>query len=278
MIDLAGEWKKERFVSDDEITLAKRDDTGYQNLITESGERYLPGFDDSSWETKILPSVENELKAVNTTPEYYENGVWYRKQIFVESDLEGSFAKLIFYSVNYIADVWVNGSYLGYHEGGYTPFAFDVSPYLNYGSENVIAVRVDNIPWGPRNDIVPYARLPTGLTIPGLSMTSILNLRIRLNIIRANVVPVDLDGNLQTNITILNKYETEKDISVKLTLFETAINRREYPFGVCRGYNWVKPPIYRNRSELLPIRAGETYNWKTFLTIVNPKLWSMERA
>ena len=39
--------------------------------------------------------------------------------------------------------VWVNGFYLGRQASGYTGFTYDISDYLNYGGNNVIAVRVD---------------------------------------------------------------------------------------------------------------------------------------
>ena len=69
------------------------------------------------------------------------------------------FVKLNFYAVNYVADVWLNDFYLGYHEGGYTPFSFDVFTALNYGGHNVLVVRVDNPMWNSRNDIVPIHEL-----------------------------------------------------------------------------------------------------------------------
>ena len=39
--------------------------------------------------------------------------------------------------------VWVNGFYLGTEHSGYAGFSYDISDYLNYGGDNVIAVRVD---------------------------------------------------------------------------------------------------------------------------------------
>ncbi|MCK9211448.1 MAG: hypothetical protein M0P61_11485, partial [Ignavibacteriaceae bacterium] len=158
-INLAGTWKKLRVSADDNISLTKRDSAGLANLLTEAGGKQLPDFNDSGWQTKQIPSVENELYILDKpkTPEFYQNGVWYRYNFNAADSLQGKFIKLIFYSVNYVADVWVNGQYCGYHEGGYTPFVFDVSAKLNFGStSNSIVVRVDNPAWGTRKDIVPY--------------------------------------------------------------------------------------------------------------------------
>ena len=131
MLDLAGTWKKERRPADNNISLSKRDASGYANLITESGGRYLPGYNDSGWETKNLSSVENQMYAYPTIPEYFYDGVWYRRSFDVDAADSGKFVKLIFLAVNYVADVWVNGQYIGYHEGGYTPFVLMFHRYLN---------------------------------------------------------------------------------------------------------------------------------------------------
>jgi beta-glucuronidase len=59
--------------------------------------------------------------------------------------------------VNYVADVWLNGLWLGYHEGGATPFSFDLGPMVRPGEKNVVALRVHAIPIGTRSDVVPWA-------------------------------------------------------------------------------------------------------------------------
>src|ERR1019366_3179095 len=43
-----------------------------------------------------------------------------------------------------VADVYVNGTLLGEHQGGFAAFVFDVTPYINVGADNVIAVKVSN--------------------------------------------------------------------------------------------------------------------------------------
>ena len=55
-------------------------------------------------------------------------------------------ARLIFDGVDYFADVWLNGSKLGSHEGAYTRFSYDVTSALRSGTDNYLAVRVTS-PW-----------------------------------------------------------------------------------------------------------------------------------
>lgn len=57
-------------------------------------------------------------------------------------DAAGQCVKLRFNSVNYLADVWLNGYPLGTHEGGHLPFEFDVLPLLRR-EDNVLVARVE---------------------------------------------------------------------------------------------------------------------------------------
>lgn len=69
--------------------------------------------------------------------------------------------------MDYLTDVWLNGIYVGDHEGGETPFVLDVTDAIKLGAENLLAVRVLNPTNEPidgitlkqtphRNKVVPY--------------------------------------------------------------------------------------------------------------------------
>jgi beta-mannosidase len=69
---------------------------------------------------------------------------WYRRQIDAPPRPASSLALLRFEGVDYFADVWLNGVYLGSHEGYFEPFAFDVSAVLRSGQRNELVVRVNS--------------------------------------------------------------------------------------------------------------------------------------
>jgi hypothetical protein len=79
-------------------------------------------------------------------PEYadYAGIAWYRRQLTLPTMAGEAHVRLRFGAVFYLAQVWWNGVYLGEHEGGYTPFEFDVSGLARPGAANVLTVRVDN--------------------------------------------------------------------------------------------------------------------------------------
>lgn len=219
---LSGTWKKQRFAASDSISLAKRDENGYNALVSEAQGRHLPSFDDSGWDNKSIPGVENEMYPFPEVPEYYEDGVWYRKSFDAPSASDGKFVKLNFLSVNYVADVWLNGEYLGYHEGGYTPFSFDVSGILKVNGKNILAVRVDNPEWGTRKDIVPYYEVDW-FNYAGIIHDVYLEVSDPVSVIRADVTPLDTEGNLNTKVIISNKTNTNKNVNVSIKIFSTDI-------------------------------------------------------
>ncbi len=71
----------------------------------------------------------------------YEGSVWYKKE-FTATKKEGKRSFVYFGAVNYIAEVYLNGKKLGSHEGGFTPFQFEVTDVLKEGTNKLI-VRVN---------------------------------------------------------------------------------------------------------------------------------------
>ena len=68
---------------------------------------------------------------------------WYRKMFTIPAEDEGRHIAIRFDGIFRNADVWVNGFWLGKEPSGYATQVYDISEYLDYGGENLIAVRVD---------------------------------------------------------------------------------------------------------------------------------------
>ena len=71
--------------------------------------------------------------------------VWYRRGVTLPAGWAGRRVLLRFGAVDYHAAVWVNGKLAGTHEGGHTPFQFDVTALLGTGS-NTVVVRAEDPP------------------------------------------------------------------------------------------------------------------------------------
>ena len=101
-------------------------------------------FDDASWSVVALPHTWNNLDGEDGGNNYYRGIGWYRSHYTVDAGYAGRRFFLKFDGAFYVTDVWLNGNSLGEHQGGFAAFVFDVTPYLNVGADNVIAVKVSN--------------------------------------------------------------------------------------------------------------------------------------
>ncbi len=76
---------------------------------------------------------------------FFPGGVgWYRKTFSAPAEWRGKRVSVEFDGVYKDATVYLNGRKLGTHPYGYTSFAFDLTPGVNFSAPNVLAVRVDN--------------------------------------------------------------------------------------------------------------------------------------
>ncbi len=90
-------------------------------------------------ETVNVPGVWEEARP------FYDGVGFYRRMFAVPAAWRGKTLHLKFWAVNYYAEVFVNGTRVGDHEGGYTPFELDVTDAVRDG-ENELVVRVIDPP------------------------------------------------------------------------------------------------------------------------------------
>lgn len=102
----------------------------------EPANLYLPSLADGGWKQIAVPSSWY-LQGVDLSGD-----VWFRRHFSWTKPKKGQVVQLVFEGVDYAADVWLNGNYLGFHEGYFEPFSFDVSRLLKSGNENVLTVLV----------------------------------------------------------------------------------------------------------------------------------------
>ena len=71
-----------------------------------------------------------------------ENSLWYEREFSVPSSWKGQNIILHFGAVDWKAEVFVNGQLVGEHKGGYDPFSYDITPYLNKSGKQKVVVKV----------------------------------------------------------------------------------------------------------------------------------------
>jgi beta-glucuronidase len=99
-------------------------------------------FFEYSFEGGPVFNVPGDFNSQMTELKYFEGTVWYKKSFDYNPD-KNKRLFLYFGAVNYLADVYLNGNLLGKHEGGFTPFQFEITNSVHNGG-NSIVVRVNN--------------------------------------------------------------------------------------------------------------------------------------
>jgi beta-galactosidase len=107
--------------------------------------------DDASWRSLDLPhdwSIEGPFsmnEPSGGSGGHAPTGIgWYRKRFGVPAAYAGRRISIEFDGVYQNSEVWINGQYLGKRPYGYISFAYDITPHLNAGGDNLVAVKVDN--------------------------------------------------------------------------------------------------------------------------------------
>jgi beta-galactosidase len=122
-----------------------------------------PGFDDSQWRLLNLPhdfGIEGPFDPAlpGGTGKLPWSGVaWYRKHLDIPASDAGRKIYLDVDGAMSYATVWLNGKFVGGWPYGYASWRVNLTPYLNFGGDNVVAIRLDNPPnssrWYPGGGI-----------------------------------------------------------------------------------------------------------------------------
>lgn len=103
-----------------------------------------PDFNDKEWNLVSLPDGIEYVPSEASGCVNYQGEVWYRKHFTPEETWKGKQLFLHFEAIMGKAKVWINGTLVNEHYGGFLPVIANVTEYINYEEDNVIAVWADN--------------------------------------------------------------------------------------------------------------------------------------
>ncbi len=141
-----------------------------------------------------LSGVGRELKA--------DDALWYRTTFKVPGNWKGRRLMLNFEAVDWRADVFVNDILVGTHTGGYTHFSFDVTPYLNGGTNTLVVKVLD----GTDNDLQPRGKQvsnPKGIwytAVSGIWQSVWIEPVAKAHVADYNVVSNIKDGSVEVSV------------------------------------------------------------------------------
>ncbi|WP_420594359.1 AbfB domain-containing protein, partial [Deinococcus sp.] len=110
-----------------------------------NGGRAAPSAENPPTTAPDFPNNPEQILVPYPTESYLsgigrrdERNMWYKRSFTVPADWNGKHVMLNFGAVDRVATVYVNGQQVGRHQGGYTEFGFDVTPYLRAGNNDLV--------------------------------------------------------------------------------------------------------------------------------------------
>lgn len=180
---------------------------------------YAGEYSDRDWDTVETP----HSWSLDPRYPYYVGAAWYRKSFQVPRQWRDLWVRVVFQGVFYRARVWLNGRLLGEHEGGYTPFEFDVSDRLHFEGPNLLVVRADNrwdentLPGArpgsrPRDQVYPW------LDHGGIIRDAWLEATPRVYLVRQKIhaEPDFASGTASVGLTVWVRNTTEHSVQARL--------------------------------------------------------------
>jgi beta-galactosidase len=223
------------------------------------------GFNDSGWRQLNLPhdwGIEGPFKQEypGETGKLPWWGVgWYRKHFTASPAERGKQFYLDIDGAMAYATVWLNGKFVGGWPYGYASFELDLTPYMDFGAENVLAIRLDNPPessrWYPGGGIyrnvwliktepVHVGHWGTYVTTPEISSAS---------------------ATVAIKTTVENHSPSEASVSATAQVFELNGSGQRSPRAAASG-----------EPDKLRIPSGGSATASANLRVSAPKLWSID--
>jgi beta-galactosidase len=223
------------------------------------------GYDDSGWRPLYLPhdwGIEGPFQQEypGSTGKLPWWGVgWYRKHFQVDAADAGRKIYLDVDGAMSYSMVWINGQFIGGWPYGYASWRVDLTPYLKFGAENVVAIRLDNPPnssrWYPGGGIyrnvwmvktspIHVAHWGTYVTTPEAT---------------------EMAATVKIQVTVDNDSDSNSTISVKNEIYALKDNGKTGKTVASIQTDGLQIPAHQNESS------------QTQIKFKNPKLWSLEK-
>ena len=234
-------------------------------------EKWAENFPQEHLQIQVPFTYETRMSGIGDESHHYN--IWYQRTVEVSKEqLDGRKVLLHFEGSDYVTKLWVNGTYIGQHAGGYARFTFDITNALEAG-ENVLTVKVEDSEsleqprgkqrWGAKNFGCWYVQT-TGIwkTVWMESVPEVYLASMKLPPdMRNNSLEIEYEMNVQE---VSEGYTIEAEISYKDTLINKSwkmVNRRKVKDSIS-----VLQPAECQRST-----AFAVHRWTT----VNPELYDL---
>jgi beta-galactosidase len=236
-------------------------DAGWLFFKGDAASAQTSSFNDSSWRKLDVPhdwSIEGPFDKDNSTRGsggFLPAGVgWYRKHFTLSADSKNKRVFIEFDGVMANSDVWINGFHLGKRPYGYVSFSYELTEHVNFGGDNVLAVRADTSAqpasrWYSGAGIYRHTRLVT---------TEAVHFEHWATFVTTPQVAAG-GAKVLVRSTVINQSNSRSNVALEITLIDAK--------GVA-----LKAPITSTQS----IAPGKTIDFQQEIIVKNPLIWDKD--
>ncbi|MDX2246895.1 MAG: glycoside hydrolase family 2 TIM barrel-domain containing protein [Bacteroidia bacterium] len=171
---------------------------------------------------------------------------WYQREVKIPDAWRGKKIFLTIGASDWLTKVWLDGQLLGEHTGGYTPFSFELTPYIRWGQTQKLVVMADDA----RRGFTLYGKQGYG-NARGIWQTTYLEARGNDWLDALHFTP-DID-NQKVKVTAWLPYDAPRDLSLTVNIPHAS------------------PPV----SQKVTIPKG-SFKYSFDVNLPNPHLWSLD--
>ena len=188
---------------------------------------------------------------------------YYKKTFGIPSEYTGKQVYIQFDGVYMNSEVYLNGKLLGKRPNGYISFEYDLTPYLNWGSENTLMVKVDNSRqpnsrwysgsgiyrnvWLIITDKIHVKNHGTYVTTPSVDKTR-SDVHVEVEVV--NNHPGDRKGVIKTSVLFRGRKVSEKEQTVTLKTGETKLIIDDHHIKNPELWSIETPNIYTLKTDI----------------------------
>lgn len=211
-------------------------------------ENYLDLANWHDFAAIMLPHTNKVLPFNGFSEDEYQMISSYRRKVWIDHLDQGKKLVLEFEGVMHSCEIYINGISAGQHRGGYTPFQIDISPFVNYGSENDLFVKVDS---REVDDVPPFGGVIDYLTYGGIYREVRLLHLDPLFLERVLITPLTTTGRVELRFWLSKVEPASKiDFTIKDSEGNVAFAKSFLFTGIQTG--------------------------KVLIDVPNPKLWNLK--
>jgi beta-galactosidase len=225
----------------------------------------MPAVNDNAWRTVDVPhdwAIEgpfNDSLENNTGLLPWKGIGWYRKHFTLKESDKDKRIYVDFDGAMANAKVWLNGKYVGEWPYGYTSFRLDLTPYVNIGKENLIAVRLDTKNWDSR--WYPGAGLYRNVWLVKTTLVHVVQngLYCTAPEIKKEQAALEVQAEIENNLN------EPAPVTVNATVYK--LDNKQQPTG---------EPVVKTGNIKALIPAASRHNFVLGMYVKNPVLWDLE--